>query len=201
MSEDALPGYSAASTELIARFEAITPERLYEHVIDLLPVRSSRVADIGAGTGRDAAWLAAKGHDVTAVEPVEELRNAGMELHPDQRIHWLDDRLPDLALLPRDRPFDVVLGTAVWQHVSHHDRGPAMQSLARLTAPGGLLVLSLRHGAGARDRPVFPVRSDDVVDLARQNGFLTERSREAASIQAGNRAAGVSWTWLALRRS
>ena len=201
MSVEVLRGYSAASAELISRFEAVAPEQLYQHVIDLLPVRPCRIADIGAGTGRDAAWLAAKGHDVTAVEPVEELRNAGMELHPDQRIHWLDDRLPDLALLPRDRPFDVVLGTAVWQHVSHHDRGPAMQSLARLTAPGGLLVLSLRHGAGARDRPVFPVRSDDVVDLARQNGFLTERSREAASIQAGNRAAGVSWTWLALRRS
>lgn len=78
MSDDVLAGYSASHRELISRFESVACDRLYQHVIDLFPVRSSRIADIGAGTGRDAAWLADKGHFVVAVEPVDELREAGM---------------------------------------------------------------------------------------------------------------------------
>jgi methylase of polypeptide subunit release factors len=61
MDDEVLAGYSASALELIPRFEAVSPDRLYEHVIDLLPARSSRIADIGAGTGRDAEWLAHKG--------------------------------------------------------------------------------------------------------------------------------------------
>ena len=43
----------------------------------LIPATPSRVLDVGAGTGRDAAALAALGHSVVAVEPTPELRAHG----------------------------------------------------------------------------------------------------------------------------
>ena len=93
-----LEGYAAAATaDFVATYDELSPERIYEHVIDLFPSRIAKVADIGAGTGRDAAWLAAKGHDVLAVEQVRELREAGQALHTATNIKWLDDRLPNLA--------------------------------------------------------------------------------------------------------
>lgn len=76
---DILDDYAAAATpELIERYEAFDPAVLSAPVLDLLPQTPGRVADIGTGTGRDAAWFAAQGHRVLAVEPVPALRDAGM---------------------------------------------------------------------------------------------------------------------------
>ncbi len=64
---------------------------------DLLLARAGTALDIGAGTGRDAAWLARRGHRVLAVEPVAALRSAGEALHRMANLEWLDDGLPELA--------------------------------------------------------------------------------------------------------
>ncbi|HYJ51710.1 MAG TPA: methyltransferase domain-containing protein [Allosphingosinicella sp.] len=88
---DILQGYAANAAELIPRFDALSTRDVLAPVAALLPARPSRVLDIGAGTGRDAAWLADQGHHVVAVEPVEELREAGMALHPSERIAWVKD--------------------------------------------------------------------------------------------------------------
>lgn len=96
--DDILEGYAAAATPfLIARYDGFDPRQLYAPVLDLFPAAPVRVADIGAGTGRDAAWFARQGHGVLAVEPVKELREPGMALHARDGIEWLDDRLPHLA--------------------------------------------------------------------------------------------------------
>ena len=56
-------GYEAAAKDgLAGRFEAIRSEELLSPVIDLLPSTPCEVADIGAGTGRDAAWLVSQGN-------------------------------------------------------------------------------------------------------------------------------------------
>jgi SAM-dependent methyltransferase len=192
-------GYAAASAELIARYVEVSPTQLYAPIADLLPSWPSRIVDIGAGTGRDAAWLASKGHDVVAVEPVAELREAGMALHKSQRMTWLNDRLPDLcALRSWKTSFDRVLLSAVWQHLDDNERCVAIRSLADLTAPGGMVIMSLRHGPGASGRRVHEVRPEDTINAAIRTGFELIRERQAESVQAANRAAGVRWTWLVL---
>lgn len=115
MIEEVLRGYEAVSEDWIARSEAISPERLFAPVADLLPAAATRVADIGAGAGRDAAWLAARGHRVVAVEPVARFRRAGMARHRSPAITWIDDRLPELARLQGPEAFGLVLLTGVWR--------------------------------------------------------------------------------------
>lgn len=194
MTQDVLQGYADAASSLIPRFEAISPEILYAPVIDLFPVVPSRIADVGAGTGRDAAWLAGKGHGVLAVEPVAALRCAGMDLHRASSIEWLDDRLPDLAHV--EGTFDCVLLSAVWQHLDDRERRSAMHRLAWLTAPRGVVIMSLRHGVGAPGRPVHDAAPEDTVRAAEAEGFTILRRDQADSVQAGNRERGVYWTWL-----
>lgn len=199
---DILDGYAAAATpSLIARYEAFDPGALYAPVLDLLPTRPVRVADIGTGTGRDAAWFARQGHAVLAVEPVSELREAGMALHAAERIAWLDDRLPDLALTQGHGPFDLVTLCGVWQHIEDAGRPAAMAALGRMTDTGGLLVMSLRHGPGAPGRRVFGVSPDETIEAAAGQGFALLRRAETGSIQPENRAMGVHWTWLAFKMS
>lgn len=200
MIEEVLRGYEAVSEDWIARSEAISPERLFAPVADLLPAAATRVADIGAGAGRDAAWLAARGHRVVAVEPVARFRRAGMARHRSPAITWIDDRLPELARLQGPEAFGLVLLTGVWQHLDEGARRQALPRLAAITAPGGLLILALRHGPGAPGRPVRAIRPRDTIEAARAAGFTLLRQRPADSIQEANRAAGVHWTWLALRR-
>lgn len=200
MSAAALEGYAADAATLIPLFEAISPAELYAPVAHLLPEAPSRIADVGAGTGRDAAWFAARGHGVLAVEPVAALREAGAALHPSPRLEWLDDRLPDLqVVLARGETFDRVLLTGVWQHVRPQDRPAAMAALARLVAPRGLLIMSVRRGPGAPTRPVHRAPPDEAVRLAQDEGLVLVHRRGTPSLQAANRAAGVTWTWLAFQ--
>lgn len=192
--------YAASAERLVARFEAVPPRRLFAPMADLLPHAPARVADIGAGSGRDAAWFAAAGHTVLAVEPVAELRAAGMALHPSPRIDWLDDRLPHLAALAPYGQFDLVTLCAVWHHLAPTLREIAMARLAAIVAPGGLLILSLRHGPEGLGRPVFAVPPEETIDTAARAGLTLVRRIEADSIQGDNQAADVRWTWLALRK-
>jgi len=91
-------GYGEEAPALIRQYESISFAQAHRQVLHLIPTTPGRALDIGAGTGRDAAGLAAMGHAVLAVEPTEELRRAAAALHPLPRIEWLDDSLP---LLPR----------------------------------------------------------------------------------------------------
>ncbi|MFC3783758.1 class I SAM-dependent methyltransferase [Sphingopyxis italica] len=199
--QDVLEGYATAATaDFIAAYDGLSPESIYEHVIDLFPSRNARVADIGAGTGRDAAWFALNGHDVLAVEPVLELREAGRALHTAGNIKWLDDRLPHLGAVPPSASFDLVTLCAVWQHLTDEDRMTAMSRLATVIAPGGVLIMSLRNGPGAIGRRVYPVSPDLTVEMAKASGLRLVRRQEANSVQAENQAMGVSWTWLAFEK-
>ncbi len=200
MDEDVFSIYAAAAPALVTRFEEVPPERLFAPVADLLPRPPARVADIGAGSGRDAAWFAASGHTVLAVEPVAELRTAAMALHPSPRISWLDDRLPHLPALAAHGTFDLVTLCAVWHHLVPEDREIAMARLAATVAPGGLFVLSLRHGPEMHGRPVYPVPPEETVDAATRAGLALVRRVEADSLHGENQAANVRWTWLALRK-
>lgn len=57
-------GYTESADFLIARYESVSFTEKYESVLHLMPEKASDVLDIGAGTGVDAAWLAAAGHRV-----------------------------------------------------------------------------------------------------------------------------------------
>ena len=102
--------------------------------------------------------------------------------------------------MPTLGTFDLVILCAVWQHLGDEDRAIAMPRLATMIVPGGRLVMSLRHGPGAEGRRVFPVSSDETIDGARAGGLRLIRRYDADSVQASNRAIGVSWTWLAFEK-
>ncbi|WP_457492383.1 class I SAM-dependent methyltransferase [Tardiphaga sp. P5_C7] len=194
-----LEAYAAAAPELIDRFNAISSADLFKPVIDLMPLTRVRAVDIGAGTGRDAEWLASAGHTVWAVEPVREFRQAGIATL-QSGIEWIDDTLPELTNTKRLGGFDLVVLSAVWQHLDDAQRIVAMRSLAELTLPGGLVIISLRHGPGAPERPVYPVVPEETISQALAEGFTMLRCVNAASAQTSNRRNGVSWTWLALAK-
>lgn len=200
--ERVLDEYAAATTgTFVERSEAVSSEKLLTPFLDLFPPPPARILDIGAGTGRDAAWLSQRGYEVTAIEPVAGLRQVGMKLHATDRIDWRDGMLPDLAISPAPAcGFDVVLLSAVWQHLDDRDRARSMPNIADLTVAGGVVLLSLRQGFSDPSPTLHQASADITADLASANGLLLERKVRIESMQAADRAAGIYWTWLAFRR-
>lgn len=189
--------YNTHACDLTRRYEAIDPAKLHGWLVSLLAAAPGTVLDIGAGTGRDAAWFADHGHDVVAVEPSGCLRAEALGLHPNPRIRWVDDELPELRALARiGISFDVVMLNAVWQHVAPWDRERAFRKVAGLVKSGGLLAISLRLGPAPADRHMHPVSLDEIERLARNHGFEIEKIHHAPDEQGRS---DVSWTCVALR--
>ena len=190
--------YAAQAGELIARYESVSFVDKHASVMHLIPAAPSAILDIGAGTGADAAFLAAGGHHVVALEPTAEFRAAGAELHPSGRIEWINDCLPDLAAIrSRGQQFDLVMITAVWMHLDEQERRRAMPHVASLLRRGGVLTMSLRHGPAPAGRAMYQVGADETSGLARDCNLRCILSERNQSVQEDNRRAGITWTYLA----
>jgi SAM-dependent methyltransferase len=191
-------GYAEEAEELFKLYENIPAADLHRAELHLIPTAPGRILDIGSGTGRDAAWFAAMGHRVVAVEPTDAMRIPAMALHPSPLIEWLDDSLPDLALLlARGEKFDVVMLSAVWMHLDAEQRRQAMPHLAALVGAGGAVIMQLRHGPVPVGRRMFEVSPEETIELAQTQGLHPVLNLHTESNQEANRIAGVSWTNLA----
>jgi SAM-dependent methyltransferase len=195
LSRAALEVYAAHGAALADRYEAVDAAEALRPVADLLPAAPARVLDVGAGSGRDAAWLAGLGHAVTALEPAAPLRAAGAARHPG--LDWRDGGLPSLAVLG-DETFDVVLANAVWHHLDPAERDAALVRLAGVVRPGGRLMLSLRQGPLPEGQPVAAVAPGAEIARAEAMGFTCLRDAAAAP---RSDAPGIAWHWLVLERS
>ncbi len=165
---DIIDYYSANADRLIERYEKLAPEALHAAWKHLMPEVKSRILDVGAGSGRDAAWFAVSGHHVVAVEPADHLREKAIALHPHHTVQWINDRLPDLKLVHRlNWGFDVILVSAVWMHLAEPDRVRAFESLYTLLNPAGILIISFRNGTAADGPAMYPVTVAEIRDMAR----------------------------------
>lgn len=191
-------GYAEEAEDLLRRYESISAAETHKAVLHLIPAATSRILDIGAGTGRDAAWLAGMGHRVVAVEPTDAMRLPAMKLHPSPLIEWLDDSLPELALVRgRGEPFDLILLSAVWMHFDLAQRREAMPNLAALLRTGGALIMRVRHGPVPPGRRMFEIPDQETIDLAGAHDLHAVLNLRVESALQANRDAGVSWTHLA----
>lgn len=188
-------GYAQEADALAVQYESITFAQAHAPYLHLIHSKPSRVLDIGSGTGRDAAALADMGHDVVAAEPTDEMRAHAARLHPSPRIEWLDDSLPDLAVLSgRGEPFDLVMMTAVWMHLDADQRRRAMPNIAKLVSPGGMMIMSLRYGPVPQGRRMFVVTAEETIQLAAEHGL--QLALEFDNQPGGFGRTDVSWTKL-----
>jgi protein-L-isoaspartate O-methyltransferase len=165
---DIITYYSGNAGHLVQRYEKLKPETVNAAWAHLVPESKSMVLDVGAGSGRDAAWFAGRGHRVVAVEPADNLRTRAMQLHPHDAIRWVNDRMPDLEKVRRlNRDFDVILVSAVWMHLPHRQRSRAFATLYALLKPDAIVIISYRQGPAAEGPAMFAVADDELPNQAR----------------------------------
>lgn len=161
------------SRNYIARWESFEAEGRdidgEARLVDALAPRAARILDAGAGTGRVAAYLAYRGHRVTAVDIDPALVAYAREHYADVAVDW---NVGDLAVdsgegaVPAG-PFDVIVSAGnVLAFIPDAAHRTALTVLASRLAPGGRLVV----------------------------GFGLNRGRSASSFLADAAAAGLSAT-------
>jgi SAM-dependent methyltransferase len=194
---DTIRWYDDHATELSRLYETVDAEELHASLLPALPAAPALALDVGCGTGRDAAWLAAKGIEVVAVDPSRGMLAEARRLHGFSSIRWISDSLPGLDKVFRlGLAFDLILLSAVWMHVAPTERMRAFRKLVMLLKPGGCMALTLRHGPSEPGRDFHDVSSAEIEHLARAHGAFVEVS-ERSRDQLGR--ADVAWTRILVR--
>lgn len=187
----AIPFYEQHATRLTQQYDALSFEDVHANLLNILPPAAATVLDIGAGSGRDAAWFAANGYDVVAVEPAEAMLAQAKKNHPSNRIQWLSDTLPELVKVRRlSLTFDLILLSAVWMHIPPTERPLALRKLATLLAPKGRIAISLRLGTPDAERAMHEVSLLELSSLAQQFGLRIIQTSESDDKLGRNE---VSW--------
>ncbi|MGP9791084.1 class I SAM-dependent methyltransferase [Roseinatronobacter sp. NSM] len=181
--DPALSYYEDHAERLADGYEALTLERAHPALLTLMESRfegrAISVLDVGAGTGRDAAWFAANGHRVVAVEPSDAMQQIARRLHAGAEIRWLVDALPNLPVVSTSGDsYDLIILSAVWMHVKPDDRQHAMQTLANLLKPAGVIYVTLRVGPPEPARGIYPVSEAEVMSITTALGLSAKKLDE-----------------------
>ena len=139
--------YRNHADNLCQQYDQLASADVHRSWLTHLPEDPGLALDLGAGSGRDADWLAQQGWDVIAAEPCDAMRERAASSYPHPSIQWLNDSLPELKNLRKlGYRFNLILVSAVWMHLPPSDRERAFRIVSEMLAPGGLLVITLRRG-------------------------------------------------------
>lgn len=162
--------------------------------------KAGTALDVGAGSGRDANWLAEQGWKVVAVEPADNLRTLAQS-NAHNSVTWCNARLPELNALPHEpTTYDLILLSAVWMHLPEAERPPALKRLAELLSENGIVVITLRHGPPRDEREMFEVTMNEVEELAKANNLKLFNGSSEYTEDALNRKS-VKWETLVIGNS
>lgn len=109
---------------------------------------NAKVLDAGCGTGRHAAALLDRGHDVTLLDASAALLRIARRRCPDAPALVTDLCVPALT-----GPFDAVVARGVLNDLlTDGERADALKAFARLTRAGGVLALDVREATMSQHR-------------------------------------------------
>jgi len=135
-----LAAYDADASAFVQDWHAQpTPTDL--HAIIKRFFKPGLTADIGCGSGRDAAWLSGNGFPTIGYDASRGLLAEAHKRYPNLEFHCA--HLPDLSGVA-DESFDNVLCETVIMHLDRSAIASAVQRLLTILKPGGILYLSWR---------------------------------------------------------
>ncbi len=157
--------YTTNAQRLSQQYDSLAPEQVHAGWLAHLPAvqpSSNQALDLGAGSGRDAAWLASMGWDVLAVEPSSGLRDIGQKTTAKQSVSWLDDTLPQLVSISDsyDSSFRLILASAMWMHLTPDEQVLTCERLLQLAADDAVIVITWRNQANERERVFHQVDTE-----------------------------------------
>jgi SAM-dependent methyltransferase/3-polyprenyl-4-hydroxybenzoate decarboxylase len=134
----------------------------------------SAVLDLGTGLGPVAIACAKRGHRVVATDLSPLALQRAQAAAGDAPIVWVHDDIADTRILGR---FDVVVDRGCLHLLDDDARRGYARSLARLTAPGGLVLLKTLAGPEATRRGARP-DTTETIEVLLGDAFAIEAEAE-----------------------
>ncbi|PWT86018.1 MAG: SAM-dependent methyltransferase [Proteobacteria bacterium] len=185
MDPQTLAAYDAGAQRFAAEWhEQPAPTDLQALILRFF--NRGRTADIGAGSGREVAWLVASGFPAVGFEPSQGLLAEARRRYPG--LTFQSAALPELAGVP-DGSFDNVLCETVLMHLEHGQVPASVSRLISLLRPGGVLYLSWRVADTDRRDQHGRLYAAFGAELVREplRGMTTPLDEETISASSGNR--------------
>ena len=190
--------YDRSAGRLAETYDGLKFEVVHRDLPEFLPERPGRALDVGAGSGRDAAALAARGYAVCAIEPSAALRRQSEAHYRGNNLTWIDDRLPSLSSLRGVQSFELILCSAVWMHLTADEQRASMVRFSELAAPDAILCITFRQARPGETVAIYSIKGEDVVADARVCGFrLLSESRSPDWVGR----TGVEWRSLIFQKA
>ena len=144
MDNQTLAAYDRAAADFADDWHA-QPAPTDLHTLVRRFFRPGLTADIGCGSGREVAWLAANGYPAVGYDASEGLLAQARARYPQHAFRHA--ALPELAGIA-NAAFDNVLCETVIMHLAPAQVAPSVARLAAILKPGGILYLSWRVSDG-----------------------------------------------------
>ena len=161
-----------------------------------LSLDGKSVIEIGAGTGKNTAYLAAHARDILALDLAPAMLARARERVPGRHVHFVEHDITH-PWPAADGTADAVVGNLVLEHVA--GLRPVLSEACRVLRPGGLLFLCelhpyrQLHGAQAQFQggdglvlvEAYRHAMSDYVNAALDEGFEVARLGEWHDSDAG----------------
>jgi SAM-dependent methyltransferase len=141
MDGETVGAYDLEPAAFAAEWEDDQPEPADLYALLKRFFTAGPTADVGCGSGRDTAWLAANGFSPVGYDASPGLLGEARRRHPG--VSFQQAALPALEAVPRVA-FANVLCETVIMHLPVADIGASVTALTELLAPDGTLYLSWR---------------------------------------------------------
>lgn len=153
---------------------------------DLVPFleclkQSSRVLDLGCGTGMDLTWIQKAGHQGVGVEGSSPMIEIAKAMNPN--LELLQKNLLFLSL--KENEFDGIWANQVFQHFPAEQVQRMIATCFRGLKPGGVLGLVISEGSGSfedRDgdlsgpsRSIYLYSEKAICSMLEQTGFQIKK--------------------------
>jgi SAM-dependent methyltransferase len=140
MDSQTLAAYDAAAPAFAADWhQQPAPADLHDHVRRLF--QPGLTADVGCGSGREVAWLAANGYAAVGYDPSPGLLAQARARYPG--LVFRAAALPKLADIA-DSTYDNVLCETVIMHLGRDQIAASVSRLLAILKPAGILYLTWR---------------------------------------------------------
>jgi len=112
----------------------------------LSSLRLSRVLDWGCGAGRNLAYLAGKGFEMTGMDPSERGIKAARELLESKKLRGELEVVEPGPIPVEDESYDAVLSLFAIEHGVRDEVKKSVEELHRVLRRGGLSLITLSSG-------------------------------------------------------